>query len=154
MAVKVVWSSWSKAGRQALIVILLVLGSLACQTATPTISLDEARKAPASFGEPGFTPPPRTIKDLAGLIDTGQQSNARRIADSSIPETGDPDDLGNRYRLRGIAARRIGRFAQAVTDLTRAAAYVKPGSQVMMSGAFGPGPSDTGLAIQRELAET
>src|SRR5215831_6440442 len=131
MAVNVVRGSWSKAGRQALIVMLLVLGSVACQTATPTMS-DEAREAPVSFGEPGFTPLPRTIKDLTGLIDTGLQSNARRIADSSIPETGDPDDLGNRYRLRGIAARRIGRFAQAVADFTRAAAYIKPGSEVMM----------------------
>jgi CHAT domain-containing protein len=154
MAVNVVRGSWSKAGRQALIVILLVLGSVACQTATPTMSLDEAREAPASFGGPRFTPPPRTIKDLTGLVDTGLQSNAHRIADSSMPETGDPDDLGNRYRLRGIAARRIGRFAQAVADLTRAAAYVKPGSEVMMSGAFGPGPMDLGLGIQRELAET
>src|SRR5215475_3592922 len=128
MVVNAVQGFRSKAGHRAVIMILVGLGSVACQTASPTMSLDEARAVTTSFGVPVFTPPPRTINDLTGLIDTGLQSNALRIADSVIPETGDSDDLGNRYRLRGIAARRIGRFAQAVADLTRAAEYVKPGS--------------------------
>jgi tetratricopeptide (TPR) repeat protein len=136
--------------------LALVLGLLApaCQS---TMSVEEVRQAYAAMTHIPLAPPPRTItdiKDLTGLIDTGQQSDALRIADSSIPETGDPDDLGARYHLRGKAARRIGRFAQAVADFTRAAEYVKPGSRVRVIGTGPWSSADAGLSIQRDLAET
>lgn len=143
---------------------LLLLSAFfpACQTATPGMSLEEAKKVTVSFSGRSFVPPPRTISDITRLLaPTGRASlvavDAQREADLAQPETADEVALGRFYFLRGRAARRIGRFRQAVEDFTRAAEYVKPGAGVQMKK--GPwtaelGTSDLGMILLRDLAET
>ena len=143
---------------------LLLLNTLvaACQSATPGMPLEEAKKITAPVSGRAFVAPPRTISDITRLLaPTGGASlvaaGAQREADLASPETADDVALGKFYFLRGRAARRIGRFRQAITDFTRAAEYVKPGAGVQM--AKGPwtaelGTSDLGMILLRDLAET
>src|SRR5262245_10456358 len=77
--------------RRAFLTILtlaLPLGT-ACQSAAPTVptmSLEEANLVTASSGGANYVPPPRTIKDLEGLLHTAADRDARWTADKPIDE--------------------------------------------------------------------
>ena len=147
----------------------LALGA-ACQTTTPTMSLDEARQLTDIASESAFVPPPRTIADIQTLLDpTGLGARgifrARLQADLPAPE---PVDLSQfqsseimrlreaaarRYWQRGVAARRLGRFGQAIQDFTRAAELVTPDMPFPQPG-WDLWASNFGMSILRELGET
>jgi CHAT domain-containing protein len=142
--------------------LLLILGvlQLGCRTPTDTMSLDEARRVVAVRGNRVFVPPPRTVTDIVTLLepDIAAVVQARNRADASPPRTDDPTTLGRFYFGRGRAARRIGRIAQAITDLRLAARYVRPGVSWMDQSNTIPGLDlgafDVGSAILRDLADT
>jgi CHAT domain-containing protein/tetratricopeptide (TPR) repeat protein len=120
--------------------------------------LEEAKRVATTFGDSGFVPPPRTIKDISELLEptTDTRLKAARLrAESSalIPDSPPAYRVedGKRYHRRAQAARRIGRFQQAIDDFTRAAEFIKPGQGVREPN---PWQGDMGLGILRDLAET
>ncbi|MGH7276859.1 MAG: hypothetical protein ACREIY_07515, partial [Candidatus Rokuibacteriota bacterium] len=138
--------------------VILALGlASACQTAAPTMSLEEAKKVTASFGSGAFVPPPRTINDLKTILEPRDPSadstvrNARQEADSQPPRTTDSVVLGRYYWFRARAARRVGRVRQAIEDFTLATEQIKLGQTSHHNGLVS---MDTGLAIRKDLAET
>jgi CHAT domain-containing protein len=92
------------------------------------MSLDEAKKATASFQSGGFVPPPRTINDITAILDQQRLDNpkaaaeARAIADEVPPTSADPQALATSYYRRATAAREI-RRGQEIRDLTEAARH-------------------------------
>ena len=95
----------------ASIFLLLLSG---CQTATPTMSLDEAKKVTAS-APVVFVPPPRTIADLRTVLEPSLLGDwwiraARSVSNAPDPEADrTPDNKAWFLLRRGRAARRLGR---------------------------------------------
>jgi tetratricopeptide (TPR) repeat protein len=105
--------------------VLLLLVS-ACQS---TMSVEEAKKLTASFGDRPLVPPPRTVNDITAILDQQKRDKPELAAEALTraaerpPESTDPKTLAQFYRRRGKAARAAGRVGQAIQDLTRAAEY-------------------------------
>jgi CHAT domain-containing protein len=95
------------------------------------MSLEEARKVPASFSEAAFVPPPRTINDITAMLESQERADpaaairAREEADAAPPGAADHGTLGQFYFRRGLAAREIGRSRQEIDDLTKASQYAR-----------------------------
>ena len=94
-----------------------------CQTER-TVSLKEAKKITAKFTGTTYVPPPRTISDITAVLDqykvADPEAAAAAQAKAAIkpPSNLDKWDLVQFYIDRGLAARRIGRFSQELSDLT------------------------------------
>ena len=52
----------------------------ACQPEKPTVSLEQAKQITAKFDTSSFTPPPRTIDDIAALLDRDKPDPAKVAA--------------------------------------------------------------------------
>jgi CHAT domain-containing protein len=93
------------------------------------MSVDEAKRVTASFGQAGFVPPPRTIDDITAILARERRENpeavalARQRADAAVPATSDRPTLTDFYRQRSQAAGMIGRLGQQVEDLEAAVNY-------------------------------
>ena len=102
----------------------------ACQPdGPPALSLEEAKKATASFEGRSFAPPPKTIADVAVLLDQHKKMDpetAKAIQDNHRRADQKPSpslrglELSSFLLDRGIAAKQSGRVGQAIEDLRRA----------------------------------
>lgn len=102
----------------------LVLG---CQPdgQRPTVSLEQARQITAQFQGQGFQPPPRTISDIAAILDQQRPDPARVAelvakADAQPPARAAGVALADFLYERGLAAAELGRNAQRLDDLREA----------------------------------
>lgn len=106
-------------------IFLLPLFS-ACQT---TMSIEEARKVTASFAGRPFVPPPRTIEDITAVLDQSKPPVAApadlTLVGQSAPRTADSRILADFHFRRGLAARRVGRAAQEIEDLSTAVLHAE-----------------------------
>lgn len=105
----------------------LALALLGCQPdgQRPAVSLDHARQITAQFQGQGFQPPPRTISDIAAILDQQRPDPARVAAlitrADAQPATGLSDAARAAFYFdRGTAAAELGRANQRVTDLAAA----------------------------------
>ncbi|MFM7344649.1 MAG: CHAT domain-containing protein [Tagaea sp.] len=91
----------------------------------PTVSLDQARQITAQFQGQSFQPPPRTISDIAAILDA-QRPDPARVAElvakaDAQPSAGaQPAALAQFYYERGTAAAELGRTKQQLTDVKQA----------------------------------
>ncbi|MBM3540760.1 MAG: CHAT domain-containing protein, partial [Alphaproteobacteria bacterium] len=88
-------------------------------------SAPHAQTATASLPAAQPAPPPRTVKDiLDGLArqsaNLAKLDGDRAVADTPIPEGGDPTQRIKGLHDRGLAAERVGRARQALDDLNAA----------------------------------
>lgn len=102
----------------ALLILVFVIFS-GCAT---KMSLDEAKKATVSIQKKPFVPPPRTVNDILVLLDSPGKFYSTVTADFKARANAKPasdmkrDDLRMFYRERGLAARMLGRYNQALDD--------------------------------------
>ncbi len=109
---------------------------VACGTGgQPTASaIEEAKQVTAEFTATPWAPPPRTVGDVAAILDQQQLADpegvarARARADQQPPATGDADVLARFYYQRGLAAGQLGRARQEIDDLTEAARWTARGA--------------------------
>ena len=86
------------------------------------MSLEEAKKTTVSMQEKSFVPPPRTVNDILALLDSPGKFSSTITADFKARANAKPapdmkrDDLRMFYRERGLAARMLGRYKQALAD--------------------------------------
>jgi CHAT domain-containing protein len=125
------------------------------------MSLDEAKQVTASFS--GFTVPPRTIEDIAAILDQQKHDHpdalvqARALADQPPPRTTDAAVLADFYYRRGVAAHDVGRTRQEIEDLTQAARFAPAGHrhpilrELGVAEALG-GSTSRSLAVLRQGA--
>lgn len=95
----------------------------------PAVSLDEARQITAEFAGPKaddarFTPPPRTISDIAAVLnehrpDEARVASLRALADAESPAGASGADLGAFLNGRANARIEIGRTNEAIDDFER-----------------------------------
>ncbi|MBL8834304.1 MAG: CHAT domain-containing protein [Rhodospirillales bacterium] len=91
----------------------------------PAVSLQQARQITAEFQGQGFRPPPRTISDIAAILDQ-QRPDPARVAAAIAKADAEPaanlrgTDLAAFLFERGIAAEELGRANQRVADFRRA----------------------------------
>ena len=128
--------SWDKTlrVRRPLFVIAGTLLLAACQTnGPPAVSLEEAKQITASF-EGGFTPPPKTIKDITAILDA-QKPDAeviekrRETADAKPPPGMRGAELAKFLWKRGLAAGKIGDARRQLADMKEAAPLSKGADQ-------------------------
>jgi CHAT domain-containing protein len=110
----------------ASVALQLLSGCKTVEREPPTISLEQAKKVSATFEGQSFTPPPRTIDDIAGVLDDYELADpkamerARAMATAEPPPgTGDMD-LAKFFWKRGLAAREIGDSPKYLADLKQA----------------------------------
>jgi CHAT domain-containing protein len=92
----------------------------------PTVSLDQARQITAQFQGQGFQPPPRTISDIAAILDQQRPDPARVAelvakADAQPPVGAQPAALAQFLYDRSLAAAELGRNAARLADLRETA---------------------------------
>ena len=139
------------------VLALALLGS-ACQRA---MSVDEAKQVTARFAGRAFVPPPRTINDIMTILDQGKRidpdavAKAQALVDAPPPTTSDADVLATFFHERGLTAREIGRFAQELDDLGRAAGYARrlPILADLSDAYFYAGNLSRARDIRREMLE-
>ncbi|MBM3512075.1 MAG: tetratricopeptide repeat protein, partial [Alphaproteobacteria bacterium] len=94
----------------------------ACQPdGRPVVSLEQARQITAEFQGQGFLPPPRTISDIAAILDQQKPDPAKVAvavarADSQPPAGATDAELARFHVQRGSAANELGRNEQAASD--------------------------------------
>ncbi len=92
----------------------------------PVVSVDQARQVAASFqGQASFTPPPRSIADIAAVLDQYKPDQAkieasRKRADAEPPGGVSPAQLADFYYGRAQAAADVGRRGQQLSDARQA----------------------------------
>lgn len=114
--------------KRALIVAASLLVLIGCQQdgQRPVVSLDQARQITADFQGQGFRPPPRTISDIAAILDQ-QKPDPAKVAALTAQADGQPPAGMNGVAMaefllaRGMAAGELGRNAQRLADLREAA---------------------------------
>jgi CHAT domain-containing protein len=116
----------------------------------PTVSLDQARQIAAQFQGQGFQPPPRTISDIAAILDAQRPDPAKTAelvakADAQ-PAAGLTGAARAEFLLeRGMAAGELGRNAQRLADLREA--------RRLANTAGMPGGRQNQIAQQLSFAE-
>jgi CHAT domain-containing protein len=111
-------------------VCLIVLAALcSCQSQNSSssdharpLSVEDARKLTAQFQNSAFEPPPRTIDDVAAILDQQQPDPNVAKAKLKIADANPPSGLGDQalsdfYEARAQAAEDLGRYQQQVSDL-------------------------------------
>ena len=140
-----------RGGRRSLGFALLALFVSACES---TMSVEDAKKVTASFSGASFVPPPRTIIDIATLVQPDESTRRwmeRQRLNAAQPSEGRDDlSLGPFYYRRALTNRRLGRFRQAAEAFSRAAELVKPGTPSNCC----PWPVDLGIDLLKTRAET
>jgi hypothetical protein len=95
------------------------------------MSIEEAKKVTATFSGVSFVPPPRTINDLAAVLDqqtwTAPETPFGNQADAQPSNTANRTALAEFYLKRALASREVGGSRQEIDALTKASAIeVKP----------------------------
>jgi CHAT domain-containing protein len=90
----------------------------------PAVSLQQARQITAEFQGQGFRPPPRTISDIAAILDQQKPDPAKVAAavakaDAQPPAGMAGGDLATFLFERSVAAEELGRSSQRVADAKR-----------------------------------
>jgi CHAT domain-containing protein/tetratricopeptide (TPR) repeat protein len=115
--------------RPSLLAVPLALLFAGCQSGSPPLSVDEAKKVTADFGGTNFIPPPRTIADITAILDQQKPDEAYRTAIlarlNEPPSDKTPAGLSSYYRVRGDAALTLGLTDQALSDLRASVRYAK-----------------------------
>lgn len=116
----------------------------------PAVSLDQARQIAAQFQGQGFQPPPRTISDIAAILDAQRPDPAKTAelvakADAQPAASLNPAARAEFFLERGMAAGELGRNAQRLTDLREA--------RRLASAAGLPGGRQNMIAAQLSFAE-
>lgn len=95
----------------------------ACQQdGRPAVSVDQARQIQAEFQKQGgFTPPPRTISDVAAVLnqyrpDPARLADLQARATAAPPSNATPARLYEFFYLRGVANGRLGRLKEQIAD--------------------------------------
>lgn len=91
----------------------------------PAVSLDQARQITAQFQGQSFQPPPRTISDIAAILDAQRPDPAKTAAlvakaDAQPAASLNPAARAEFLLERGMAAGELGRNAQRLADLREA----------------------------------
>lgn len=116
--------------RLRLVIVALVAFVVGCQT---TMSVEQAKKVTTAFQGTAFVPPPRTINDIAAILDQQRQENpevvvrARAKVSEAEPQTTDPVSLARFFFDRGFALRQLGRESEALGDLKKALQAARAG---------------------------
>ncbi|OHC66503.1 MAG: hypothetical protein A2045_06110 [Rhodocyclales bacterium GWA2_65_20] len=110
---------------------VLLLGLACAPAAWAAPEAGSAAAAPAM--PPAAPPPPRSIADIAKLLDHYKPDPAvaaalRAQADAEPPQGADRDALFRFFWMRGRTAGNIGRVGQEIADLRRAVEHGTPGS--------------------------
>lgn len=98
-----------------------------------TASAEPAAVVDAEFDADNFIAPPRTITDVAALLEQHEQTNAdevarhREIASAEPPADASDGTLAEFYRKRGVAAGALGRVKDQIDDLERALEFAERG---------------------------
>jgi CHAT domain-containing protein len=107
--------------RSPLCVALSGIALVACQSAPPPMSLDEAKKVTANFQEQGFVPPPRTTVDIVTILEQAKPDAAALAARRAIADSPAPSNASaSFYFWRGQTMRYEGRLTEAIVDLSEA----------------------------------
>lgn len=91
----------------------------------PAVSLQQARQIAADFQGQSFQPPPRTISDIAAILDQ-QKPDPAKVAAAIAKADAQPAPslqgaaLAAFFHDRGLAAAELGRIQQRVADLREA----------------------------------
>ena len=98
--------------------------------APKAMSVEEARKVAASTKK-NFATPPRTIDDIAKVLDQNKPdpvkiANLKKTADTPLPANSGGMAKADFLMARGLAARDLGRTQQRVKDLCEAYEAAKP----------------------------
>jgi CHAT domain-containing protein len=98
---------------------------------TPVMSLEDARRIATEAGQSDAAAPPRTITDIAAVLDGAKQdppkvAAARQIADRK-PDAGLAGaDAARFYFERATAESELGRAAQSLADYRKAVELIEP----------------------------
>lgn len=114
--------------KRVLVLAASCVALLGCQPdgQRPVVSLDQARQITADFQGQGFRPPPRTISDIAAILDQ-QRPDPAKVAALVAQADAQPQPgmagapLAEFLLVRGMAAGELGRNAQRLEDLREAA---------------------------------
>jgi CHAT domain-containing protein/tetratricopeptide (TPR) repeat protein len=96
----------------------------------PAVSLQQARAITAEFQGQSFQPPPRTISDIAAILDQ-QKPDPEKVAAAVAKADAQPAPglqgvpLAAFYYERGLAAAELGRIQQRLADLRQANELVR-----------------------------
>jgi CHAT domain-containing protein/tetratricopeptide (TPR) repeat protein len=112
----------------------LALGLISLSACTPdgkpAVSLQQARAIAAEFQGQSFQPPPRTISDIAAILDQ-QRPDPAKVAAAVAKADAQPAPalqdaaLAAFYYERGLAAAELGRIQQRLADLRKANELVR-----------------------------
>ena len=112
----------------------LALGLVSLSACTPdgkpAVSLQQARAIAAEFQGQSFQPPPRTISDIAAILDQ-QRPDPAKVAAAVAKADAEPAPalqgaaLAAFYYERGLAAAELGRIQQRLADLRKANELVR-----------------------------
>lgn len=86
------------------------------------MTMEEAKHVTLSMSNKTFTPPPRNIKDILAILEETSQKEsedmkeAKRIADSPLPQNAGDKELLDLYVARSSARFRLGLFRQALDE--------------------------------------
>jgi CHAT domain-containing protein len=123
------WSrffDYSFAGNVLVLLIIILNLFSACAT---KMSLQEAKQVAVSMNEKALNTPPRRIDDILGTLDHGEPFDSaigghfRTEIEKPRPQTDNAATLSDYYHRRGSAAKELGRYKQALSDLRLALDY-------------------------------
>ncbi len=110
--------------RHAAAFLSILLVATACQEEKPTVSLEQAKKITADFAQTSFTPPPRTIDDIAAVLERDRPDPGRIVTlevQADAPVTaGDRAEQAFALLQRSKSAFELGRIRQARDDAAAA----------------------------------
>jgi len=112
------------------LIVLAFIPILISSCATK-MSLEEAKNVTIATTAPTFVPPPRRANDIndllskKGIFKSETTASLIRTADMQPPVGATDETLKEFYEKRGIAARRLDRYNQALEDLRKAYGYLQ-----------------------------
>ena len=106
---------------RAMLALAAVLAACQPDGNRPVVSLDQARQVTTDFQGQSFVPPPRTISDIAAILDQQKPDPAKlaaatAAADAQPPAGLSPVELAEFHFRRANAARELGRDQQRRDD--------------------------------------
>ncbi len=107
------------------VVLFSILIFVLLPACSKRMSIEEAKQVPVSISGQSFVPPPRRIDDVRKILDQGAPDTAtverlNAIADAVPPVDASTSKLRDFYYKRGMAATKLGRYAQGLMDLRKA----------------------------------
>jgi CHAT domain-containing protein len=110
----------------ASVVLEMLSGCQTVEPEEPAISLEQAKKITATFEWQSFAPPPKTIDDIAVILDDHELADPKAVERAHARATAKPVpgtvgmELAEFFWKRSLAAREIGDSRQYLSDLMEA----------------------------------